>query len=41
MGKKKNLTDEEKRAFVSSFDWERITAQDADVWDAIYQTLEV
>ena len=41
MHRKKNLTDEEKRAFVSSFDWDRITAQDADVWAAIYQTLEV
>lgn len=41
MGKKKNLSDEEKRAFVSSFDWERITAQDDEVWASIYQTLEV
>lgn len=39
--KKKNLTAEDKHAFVSSFDWERITAQDSDVWNAIYQTLEV
>ena len=41
MQKKKNLTEEEKQAFVASFDWDRITAQDADVWRAIYQTLEV
>ena len=30
--RKKNVTQEEKAQFVASFDWERMTAQDDDVW---------
>lgn len=37
--KKKDLSDEEKAAFVSSFDWEAITAQDENVWNAILEHL--
>lgn len=38
--KKKNKTKEECEAFVSSFDWEGMTAQDADVWEQILAHLE-
>ena len=37
---KKPLTDEQKAAFVASYDWERMTAQDETVWDEIYRALE-
>ena len=33
-------TDEKKKAFVASFDWDRMTAQDEKVWAEIYKTLE-
>lgn len=33
-------TDEEKKAFVNSFDWWKMTAQDEKVWDKIFDFLE-
>ncbi|MBE5817571.1 MAG: alpha/beta hydrolase [Clostridiales bacterium] len=33
-------TSEQKREFVSSFDWVRMTEQDMNVWDEIFKTLE-
>ena len=39
--KKKELeTVEQKKAFVASFDWNRMTAQDEDVWAKIFECLE-
>ena len=38
--RKKGLTAEEKAAFVSSYDWEKMTIQDMNVWDAIFEHLE-
>ena len=38
--KKKNATKEEKADFVASFDWEKITAQDEDVWSEIFAHLD-
>ena len=39
--KKKELTTPEKKAeFVASFDWYKITEQDADVWNKIFEFLE-
>ena len=38
--RKKNVTEEEKRRFVSSFDWEAMTAQDESVWEQILTHLE-
>ena len=38
--KKRNLTDAEKKTFVDSFDWNRMTAQDEDVWNMIFTHLE-
>ena len=39
--KKKMLsTEKEKKDFVSSFDWHRMTAQDMSVWDKIFAFLE-
>lgn len=36
----KNLTKEKKQAFVSSFDWKRMTEQDAAVWNEIFAHLD-
>ena len=33
-------TDEQKREFVSSFDWEKMTEQDKEVWEKIFKHLE-
>lgn len=33
-------TDDEKRRFVDSFDWNRMTAQDEDVWREIFRHLD-
>lgn len=33
-------TEEEKREFVSSFDWEKMTEQDEQVWEKIFKHLE-
>lgn len=38
--KKKLATDEAKRAFVSSYDWNRMTAQDETVWRDIFECLD-
>lgn len=38
--KKKLKTDEAKAAFVASYDWYKITDQDADVWDRIIAFLD-
>ena len=40
MLKKKNLTPDEKAKFVASFDWDRMTEQDSDVWEKIISHLE-
>ncbi len=32
--------DEQKRAFVSSWDWRRMTEQDEEVWSAVFETLD-
>jgi pimeloyl-ACP methyl ester carboxylesterase len=37
---KKNLTAEEKRAFIDSWDWNRMTTQDDAVWKEIFECLE-
>ena len=37
---KKLLTNEQKKAFVDSFDWDRMTAQDEKVWSAIFEHLK-
>ena len=33
-------TDEQKKAFVESFDWWKMTAQDEKVWEKIYDFLD-
>ena len=39
--KKKQLqTPEQKAAFVASYDWHRMTAQDETVWEKVYESLE-
>ena len=38
--KKKNLTAEEKKRFVSSFDWNAMTVQDETVWNEIFRHLD-
>jgi len=38
--KKKNLTEEEKKAFVTSFDWNKMTVQDESVWNEIFSHLD-
>lgn len=40
MKKKKLSTDSEKRAFLDSFDWHRMTAQDEAVWAEIFKCLD-
>ena len=37
---KKNVSDEDKSKFVSSFDWARMTEQDANVWNKIFEMLD-
>ena len=37
---KKPLTDEQKKQFVASFDWDRMTKQDEAVWNKIFEHLE-
>lgn len=37
--KKQLKTDDQKAAFVASWDWKRMTAQDDTVWEAILETL--
>lgn len=38
--RKKNITKEEKEKFVSSYDWDKMTAQDETVWEKIFETLK-
>ena len=40
LAKKKNLTKEEKAAFVASFDWDGMTAQDEEIWQRIFTHLD-
>jgi len=41
LSKKKRLqTDDQKAAFVASYDWKRMTEQDASVWEEIFMTLD-
>ena len=41
MRKKGKLkTGEQKDAFVASYDWHRMTAQDEDVWAKVFEALE-
>ena len=41
MIRKKQLeTDEQKKAFLASWDWDRMTAQDDTVWNEIFQCLD-
>ena len=40
LAKKKNATKEEKAAFVSSYDWEKMTAQDESIWKEIFAHLD-
>lgn len=39
--RRKGVTQAEKQAFVKSFDWSRMTAQDDKVWEEIFKALEV
>ena len=38
--KKKGLSSEDKERFVSSFDWNAMTEQDADIWSKIFEHLD-
>ena len=38
--KKELVTDEQKKAFVESFDWWKMTAQDENIWEKIFNFLE-
>lgn len=38
--RQKNLTAEDKKAFVSSYDWKKMTEQDAEVWNEIFAHLD-
>ena len=38
--KRRNASSEEKKAFVASFDWKAMTAQDGDVWKEIFRHLD-
>ena len=38
--KNKNTTKEEKAQFVASFDWDKMTVQDATVWNEIFKHLD-
>ena len=38
--KNKNVTSQDKASFVASFDWERMTAQDENVWVKIFEHLD-
>ena len=40
LAKQKSLTEEEKKKFVSSFDWEKMTEQDESVWQVIFEHLD-
>jgi pimeloyl-ACP methyl ester carboxylesterase len=38
--KKKNLSAEEKKRFVESFDWDKMTVQDEEIWNKILEHLD-
>ena len=38
--RKKNLTQNDKSTFVSSFDWDKMTVQDENVWNSIFNHLD-
>ncbi|MBQ4591032.1 MAG: hypothetical protein IJB20_03275, partial [Clostridia bacterium] len=38
--KKALVTDEQKKAFVARFDWNRMTAQDPGLWNAVFTFLD-
>ena len=38
--KNKKITKEDKERFVASFDWDKMTIQDENVWDKIFKHLE-
>jgi dipeptidyl aminopeptidase/acylaminoacyl peptidase len=38
--KKKNISKEEKDRFISSFDWDKMTQQDGEVWNEIFAHLD-
>ena len=38
--KKELISEEQKKVFVDSFDWGRMTAQDESVWAEIFKTLD-
>ena len=40
LARKKNVTKEEKAKFVDSYDWKRMTEQDAAVWNVIFDHLD-
>ncbi len=40
LSRKKRLSDEEKAAFVASYDWDKMTKQDEAVWETIFEHLE-
>ena len=38
--KKKLVTEQQKKEFLAGFDWNRMTAQDERVWNAIFECLD-
>ena len=40
MKKKKLVTDEQKREFKQKYDWDRMTAQDMELWQVIFDFIE-
>jgi len=38
--KQESMTDEDKRAFRNAFDWNRMTAQDPEIWNLIFAFLD-
>ena len=40
LARRKNVTQEEKAAFVASYDWDKMTVQDESVWQVIFEHLD-
>ena len=40
LARKKNVTKEEKESFVASYDWKKMTEQDTEVWNKIFEHLD-
>ena len=38
--KKKLKTEEQKKAFIARYDWNRMTEQDEKIWELIFKTLD-